>query len=149
MIAASSSAYAIGKPKHNLANPPLPEVASSSAPYSRSLEVGHLSAYNDFFLSCVRRCRVFFSVLVSVRVGVVPTSNVQWPMFQWTPECLERGMSPDITFGPHFRLAPKRVDFWSSFSYSGGSFVSFLAHFSSLGSTLAALGAHFLITKTV
>ena len=51
-----------------------------SAPYSRSLEVGHLSAYNDFFLSCVRRCRVFFSVLVSVRVGVVPTSNVQWPM---------------------------------------------------------------------
>ena len=57
--------------------------------------------------------------------------------------------SKGSTFGAHFRLAPKRVDFGSSFSYSGGSFVLFLAYFSSLGSNLAALGAHFFSTKTV
>ena len=57
--------------------------------------------------------------------------------------------SKGSTFGGHFRLAPKKVDFWSSFSHSGGSFVSFLAYFSVIGSTLGALGAYFLITKTV
>ena len=57
--------------------------------------------------------------------------------------------SKGSTFGANFRLAPKRVDFWGSFSHSGDSFVLFLAYFSIIGSTLAALGAHFLITKTV
>ena len=38
--------------------------------------------------------------------------------------------------------APKRLDFWSSFSQSWGSLVSRLAHFSIIGSTLGMLGAH-------
>ena len=63
-----------------------------------------------------------------------------------SPPGLESKVS---TFGAHFRLAPKRVDSWGSFSLSGGSFVSFLIHFLIIGSTLAALGAHFLTTKTV
>ena len=57
--------------------------------------------------------------------------------------------SKGSTFGAHLRLAPKRVDFWSSFSHSWGSLALFFGHFSSLGRTLGALGAHFLITKTV
>ena len=41
----------------------------------------------------------------------------------------------------------KRLDFWSSFSQSWGSLVSFLVHFSIIGSTLGALGAHFSVQK--
>ena len=36
--------------------------------------------------------------------------------------------SKGSTFGAHFRLAPKRVDFWRSFSHSGLFLEPFLAH---------------------
>ena len=45
--------------------------------------------------------------------------------------------------------APKRLDFWSSLSQSRGSLVSFLAYFSTIGSTLGALGAYLWSPKAV
>ena len=50
---------------------------------------------------------------------------------------------PDVSYGP------KRLVFWSSFSQSWGSLVSFLDQFSIIGGTLGALGPTFNIKKWI